>query len=221
MATPVVQKRANETEVLVPGMLERGQLVPVRIDPKKSRRLNLGCGAFKKAGFTNLDACPTVKPDIIHDLNNFPYPLRSESFDLIEADHLLEHLSDPFAVMGELHRLLVHDGELVIRVPHFSRGFTHAEHKRGFDVTFPFYFNPTFPGGYTGIEFELKGLKLVWFAQPYLKKRVLSKIEYALGSAFGKVVDFFANLSPFICSRFWCFMAGGFEEVEFRFVCKK
>lgn len=221
MALRNVQTKLIEPRENLSADVEWAPLSPVKIDPKRSRRLNIGCGAFKKSGFMNLDANPRVNPDIVHDLNVFPYPLRSDSFDVIEANHLLEHLDDPFRVMDELHRLLTQNGELVIRVPHFSRGFTHAEHKRGFDVTFPYYFDPTFPGGYTGTEFELRGMKLVWFAQPYLKKRVLSKVEYYLGFMLGKMVDAFANLSPFICSRAWCFMVGGFEEIEFRFVCKK
>jgi SAM-dependent methyltransferase len=181
------------------------------------RKLNVGCGAFKIEGFLNLDADARAEPDVVYNLNDFPYPFPSESFELIEANHILEHLDDPFRVMKELHRLLVKDGTLVIRVPHFSRGFTHAEHKRGFDVTFPYYFNPAFPGGYTGAEFELEEMKLVWFSQPYLKKLVLSKLQYYVGASLGFAIDLFANLSPVFCSRLWCFWVGGFEEIEFRF----
>ncbi len=184
-------------------------------------KLNIGCGAFKKPGYLNLDADPRAQPDVVHDLNVFPYPFPAESFSLIEADHILEHLNNPFKVMSELHRMLTDTGQLIVRVPHFSRGFTHAEHKRGFDVTFPFYFNPTFVGGYTGTHFQLNRMLLVWFAQPYLKKLVLNKGEYFLGSLMGSVLDAIANLSPTLCSRAWCFWVGGFEEIEFRFTCRK
>ena len=182
------------------------------------RKLNIGSGAFKIGGFLNLDADPSAKPEIVYDLNNLPYPFPSGSFEVIEASHILEHLDDPFAVMKELHRLLATGGLLVIRVPHFSRGFTHAEHKRGFDVTFPYYFNPSFPGGYVGVEFGLRRMKLVWFAQPYLKKLVLSKPAYYCGSLLGSVIDLCAGISPIFCSRVWCFLVGGFEEIEFQFI---
>ena len=33
----------------------------------------------------------------------------------------------------------------------------------------------------------------------------------------GVVIDFFANLSPMFCSRVWCYIVGGFEEIEFDF----
>jgi SAM-dependent methyltransferase len=188
---------------------------------RETRRLNLGCGEFKKAGYVNVDANALIHPDVVHDLNCFPYPFSSEQFNLIEADHVLEHLDQPLLAMKELHRLLEPGGKLVVRVPHFSRGFTHADHKRGFDVTFPYYFNPAFKGGYVGVEFRLERLRLVWFAQPYLKRSVLSPPVYYTGVLAGKIIDFFANLSPVLCSRWWCFLVGGFEEIEFHFVCMK
>jgi hypothetical protein len=64
-------------------------------------------------------------------------------------------------------------------------------------------------------------VKLTWFAQPYLKKTVLSKPVFYVALAAGAVIDFFANLSPFMCSRIWCFWVGGFEQIEFKFTVKK
>lgn len=181
------------------------------------KKLNLGCGEFKKKGYINLDFSPQVKPDIIHDLNKFPYPFKDNEFDLIESDHVLEHLENPFEVMKELYRICNMGGKIIIRVPHFSRGFTHPEHKCGFDVSFPYYFNPDFKGGYSGMEFKLLKVRFTWFAQQYLKKTVLSKPTYILCKICGDIIDFFANLSPLLASRIWVFMVGGFDEIEFVF----
>jgi hypothetical protein len=103
----------------------------------------------------------------------------------------------------------------VIRVPHFSRGFSHPEHRRGFDATFPYYFDPLFPGGYTGVQLRCERVTLHWFAQPYLKKSVLPAPLFRIGQATGRIVDAFANASPLVCSRLWCYLVGGFEEIEF------
>lgn len=181
------------------------------------KKLNLGCGEFKKEGYINVDYYSVSKPDVRHNLNKFPYPFKDSRFELIEADAVLEHLNNPFNVMKEIHRICKNKAIVIIRVPHFSRGFTHAEHRRGFDITFPLYFNPEFKGGFKKIEFSLKKMRLHWYSQPELKRSVLSKSYCFFGDTLGKIIDFFANLSPIICSRIWCFWVGGFEEIEFHF----
>jgi SAM-dependent methyltransferase len=178
-------------------------------------KLNLGCGEFKKDGFVNVDYFSVSPPDVRHDLNAFPYPFPDNSFEWIEADHLLEHLENPFRVVKELHRIGAPGAQVILRVPHFSRGFTHAEHKRGFDVSFPYYFQSTFPGGYQGVEFRCLRTRLHWFAQPYLKRKIMPGVVYVLGRTIGLLFDGLANLCPFLCSRLWCFWCGGFEEIEF------
>jgi SAM-dependent methyltransferase len=182
-----------------------------------SRKLNLGSGEFLKEGFINVDYYSIATPDISHDLNQVPYPFEDNYFELVEADHVLEHLLDPFKVMGELRRICAPGALIHIRVPHFSRGFTHADHKRGFDVTFPYYFNPKFGPGYQKIPLELVKLRLTWFAQPYMKKSVMPAPLVFIGQTIGIIIDFFANLSPWLCSRLWCYWVGGFEEIEFMF----
>ncbi len=187
----------------------------------KYKNLNLGCGEFKKEGYVNVDYYSVSKPDVKHNLNAVPYPFKNDSFELIEADHVLEHLENPFAVMKELYRIAADNCRILIKVPHFSRGFTHPEHKRGFDITFPYYFKPDFPGGYQGVPLMIRKVKLTWFAQPYLKKQVLPFPVYLISAALGGIFSFLANCSPVLCSRLWCFWVGGFEEIEFNFIVKK
>jgi SAM-dependent methyltransferase len=181
------------------------------------KKLNLGSGAFLKEGYVNLDVTPKWGADVIHDLREFPYPFPDDEFDLVEADHCLEHVPEPFPVMRELHRITRPGGAIHIRVPHFSRGFSHAEHMSGFDITFPYYFRPEFVAGYQDVELKLDKQRLRWFAQPYLKRTVLPKPLFYAATGVGAALDVVANLSPSLCSRLWCFWVGGFEELEFRF----
>lgn len=190
---------------------------------QKSRRLNLGAGEDRKEGYVNLDWSELANPDVVHDLNVFPYPFPDGSFDEIFASHVLEHLDRPFNVMREFHRLLSPGGRLIIKVPHFSRGFTHAEHAHGFDVSFPLYFNKNFTrSGYFGVDFKLEKMELHWMAFFHL----LPSMGYgtsviALLRALSTVISVFANLSPAFASRIWCFWVGGFEEIEYHFTAQK
>lgn len=181
------------------------------------KKLNLGCGRYPKDGFVNVDVDPASKADVLHDLERIPYPFSSGEFNRVDMDHVLEHLGDVRAVMAEVHRLLEPGGELHLSVPHFSRGFTHWDHKRGFDVSFPLYFDPTFTGGYTGIHFECLSTRLCWFAQPKLKRTVLSPLAFTLGRAAGTFFDLLGNAHHLLASRLFCFWVGGYEEIRFVF----
>ncbi len=180
-------------------------------------RLNLGCGSLKKPGFLNVDIVPEVEPDLILDLDSFPYPFPDNHFELIEAFHVLEHLRDPFQAIAEMYRIAKPGAQIHIRVPHFSRGFTHPDHKHGFGVNFPTYYANPSAGLYRGVHLKLLKMRLRWLGQPYLKKSTLSKPLFLTASAIGGVIDFFANLSPYLASRLWCYWVGGFEEIEHRF----
>ena len=187
------------------------------------KKLNLGSGEDKKEGFINIDLNPLTEPDINHDLNQIPYPFKDNTFDEIVAFHILEHLDKPFLIMKELHRILKPGGLLHIKVPHFSRGFSHAEHKAGFDLMFPYYFNKNFTkSGYFGVDFESTKVEFHWMAFFHIMHDIgVNPILIKFLKLLNTVISFFANLSPRLCSRIWCFWVGGFEEIEFRFVCKK
>jgi SAM-dependent methyltransferase len=182
------------------------------------KKLNLGSGKFKKEGFVNVDNVPGFNPDVLHDLEVFPYPFQDDTFELVEADHVLEHLERPLHVIRELHRVSKSGGVIHIRVPHFSRGFTHPEHKCAFDVSLPYYFDPKFSARYEDdIVMDLIKMRLHWAAQPHIKRLVLRTPMLQIYFGVGAVIDFFANLSPNICSRIWCYWVGGFDEIEYVF----
>jgi SAM-dependent methyltransferase len=187
-------------------------------------KLNLGAGAQRRPGYTNLDWNPANQPDVLHDLNHCPYPFADNTFSLVEACHVLEHLDRPFEAMREMHRILKPGARLIVKVPHCSRGFTHAEHQHGFDVTFPLYFDPDFSilSGYAGVRFELVASRWRWLA--FLQ--VLPKLGYGPGvilflRLLNGLLSGLANLAPHFCSRIWCFWVGGFEEISFEFICRK
>lgn len=111
-------------------------------DTAKSKKLHLGCGMAKREGYINVDSCEAVDPDVVWDLNRFPYPFEDSQFDEILAYSILEHLDDLVAVMEELHRIGKPGAKLDITVPYWD-GYGFASdptHKRMFtEHTFDFF----------------------------------------------------------------------------------
>ena len=83
-------------------------------------KLNLGCGHNIKEGWVNLDIEKRKGVDVVHNLEEFPYPFKSNHFDLILADNVLEHLEDTIGVMAEIHRILKPRGQVILRFPYFQ-----------------------------------------------------------------------------------------------------
>lgn len=83
-------------------------------------RLNLGCGRAKLEGFVNVDIAEAVSPDLVWDLDRFPYPLPRGHFHEIRALQVVEHLRDIPAFMDEVHALLAPGGTVEITTPHYS-----------------------------------------------------------------------------------------------------
>ena len=112
---------------------------------KKPKRLDIGCGANKVLGAIYLDIDLKVNPDILHDLNKFPYPIENDSFDEIYAKHVIEHLNDPASFMCEIVRILKPGGTVFIETPHFSSRVAYSEpqHKLFFSY---FMFNSLISG---------------------------------------------------------------------------
>jgi len=85
-------------------------------------KLNLGCGSKILPGYTNLDKFKTYKPDILHDLEIFPYPFQDNSVDEIILNHVLEHIGqvpDVFNnIIKEFYRICKKNALIYISVPH-------------------------------------------------------------------------------------------------------
>jgi hypothetical protein len=101
------------------------------IDPESMPSiLNLGCGDKRMSGALNVDVNPRVRPEVIHDLNEFPWPLPDSQFETVVMADSIEHLKDVVLTMEELHRVCK-DGALVkITTPHLScsNSFTDPTH---------------------------------------------------------------------------------------------
>jgi len=89
---------------------------------KQSIRLDIGCGAHKQPGpdIIGIDARKLPGVDIVHDLETFPWPLQSNSVRVAFMSHVWEHIAPgkTLAFMAELHRIMLHDGQVLISGPY-------------------------------------------------------------------------------------------------------
>ncbi len=87
-------------------------------------RLDLGCGAFKRAGYIGIDNYQSAyqwknyeeKIDINWDLS-LGIPFKDSSVTAIYAGHFLEHVNLDF-MLGEMHRVAQPGAEIHIVVPY-------------------------------------------------------------------------------------------------------
>lgn len=101
-------------------------------------RLHIGCGSDKRNGWINIDANASLAPDVVteaHVLTMF----EDQSADVIEANHLFEHLPlhQAHAALREWARVLKPGAELFLELPDFEacvRSLGRYKDEKGFDL---------------------------------------------------------------------------------------
>jgi SAM-dependent methyltransferase len=83
-------------------------------------RLHLGCGHNVLPGWVNHDLAALPGVDVVHDLDEMPWPFASDRFDLVRLHHVLEHLREPIRAIEELHRITKDGGTVEVRVPYWN-----------------------------------------------------------------------------------------------------
>lgn len=85
------------------------------------KKLSVGCGNKKpEPNLVRLDISAEVNPDLVWDLDEFPYPFANSEFDEIECLDVIEHLADIPKTLEEFKRIIKSGGILKITTPHFS-----------------------------------------------------------------------------------------------------
>jgi SAM-dependent methyltransferase len=112
--------------------------------------LDLGCGANCQDDFIGMDRRDLPGVDIIHDIEEFPWPINTDSVKIILCSHLLEHLDPRHNVdfFNECHRILAPGGMLCVAVPYANSvgAYQDPTHTRpGFNEHTWSYFDPRHP----------------------------------------------------------------------------
>lgn len=99
------------------------------------RVLNVGCGmakldfqeALTSTQVIGVDLSRHSQADVIHDLNQIPWPFETGAFDLVIMQDIIEHLIDVPAAINEVYRILRHGGRVRIRTPHYSSSYAYND----------------------------------------------------------------------------------------------
>ncbi len=89
--------------------------------------LDVGCGQNKFPGAIGIDFAANSDADVRHDLNAFPYPIESDTFEVVLLRNVVEHLSDIVGLMEAVHRVAKDGGDVVITTPHFSSLYSYQD----------------------------------------------------------------------------------------------
>jgi SAM-dependent methyltransferase len=83
--------------------------------------LSVGCG--RRASSTDvilLDISKDLNPDVVWNLNCYPYPFEESTFQTIECFDVIEHLDNIPKVFEEFYRILAPGGVIKLTTPHYS-----------------------------------------------------------------------------------------------------
>lgn len=81
-------------------------------------RLNIGAGHTYIPGMVNVDI--SERAEVTLDLSSEPLPFPDNSVDVVLSIWTLEHIPDYLFALREIHRVLRHDGELLLKLPYVS-----------------------------------------------------------------------------------------------------
>lgn len=124
--------------------------------------LNLGCGLKRMPEAVNVDMTDATHPDVVHNLNQRPWPFEANQFSAVYASDVIEHLDDTVATMEEIHRVCERGAIVHINVPHFSSpgAFTDPTHRRYFGaLTFDYFAEGHF---YSECSFRTRHKQLIF-----------------------------------------------------------
>ena len=120
--------------------------------------LDLGCGSYQKLeGSIGVDVNSAPHVDMVHDLNEYPYPFEDNRYEHIEMSHILEHILHPARAMDEVYRIARPDATVRIVTPHYTSQLSYG------DLTHYHHFgHVTFTTLCNGGKFRLEKSRLIF-----------------------------------------------------------
>ncbi len=83
-------------------------------------RLDVGCGNHRMDQAIGIDLFPLKGVDIVHDVNQAPWPLEADRFEFIRCQHAIEHFREVHNVAREMYRVAKDGATVKFITPHYS-----------------------------------------------------------------------------------------------------
>ena len=143
-----------------------------------------------------MDIDPNHHPDVVHDLNQVPWPFQDNQFTEVVGIHVLEHLDDISKTVKELYRICRPQGVIRIQVPHFSCWQANVPHHK---LRFSYFSFDNYLEGATG------GVRQHWIFHD--QRFLLRKREVTFHRAFRQFqLHRLFNRFPLTYERFWTYL---------------
>ncbi len=146
----------------------------VRIEDRD--QLNLGCGRKLIPEAVNVDINPVTGADLIHNLDQRPWPLPDSHFNKIFAFDVIEHCADVIAVMEEIHRVSRDGAVISITTPHFSSSNAYVDpthrHRLSYQ-SFDYVTGSNDLSFYTAAQYKYRARQIVF--APSLLNRIVGQ----------------------------------------------
>lgn len=134
-----------------------------------TRVLNVGAGRDRSVpGAVTVDRVAATAPDVVHDLDCYPWPFEASSFDTIVCREVIEHLADVVRAMEEIHRIGLPGARVHITTPHFScaNSFTDPTHRHHLGYfSFDYFTGVNQWDFYTPARFRMIGRRLHFYGR--------------------------------------------------------
>jgi ubiquinone/menaquinone biosynthesis C-methylase UbiE len=144
--------------------------------------LDLGCGKQKVPGSIGIDFNSDFA-DVVHNLNQFPYPFDDEEFDEVHIRNTLVLLDNPVGVMEEVYRICKKQSRIVVVQPYFRSVWNHVDPWiKNFGTVFSFsFYDPDDPickrYEYSTARFATESIKFDEHIQnPRIIRRIIIKL---------------------------------------------